>query len=361
MSNHESELDAARGPSETGGRRWRTGRTRFVIRNRWGAGLLLALMVLLPGLPAPRSARAIRPARRLRGAAATPIVGLAFGPDGRTLATLDEFGLATLWDVSGGRSTERSFRVGGHARIIVPTPDGRYLAATCDEPDVVLCDPSRGDERRPLGMPVGSVSDLKFSPDGRIVAVSSFRSPDILLWDNAAGRERMTLRGHSSPVVRLAFAPGGRSLASSARDDRAIHIWDLASSRLERRLAVPNSSILSIAYSPDGRLLATASPVERLTRIWGVRTGSEVLTLAGHSAPILALAFSPDGRVLATASGDGTANLWDVATGRELRHLDGEAGSLRHVAFSPDGKTLAATANDGDVRLWEVDHRTGRP
>ncbi len=361
MRNDPFEPDAACGPSETERTRWRTGRTLLAVSSRRRLGFLLVLMVLMSCLPVPRSVPAIRPARRLRGAAATQIVGLAFGPDGRTLATLDEFGLVTLWDASRGWSPLRSFTVSGHAKIITFTRDGRFLAARCEEPDIVLCEPSRGDRGRPLGLPVRRASDLKVSPDGRILAVSSFDSPDILLWDIDSGRERMTLRGHWSSVTRLAFAPDGRSLASSARDERAIRIWELATGRLERCLEMPNSSNRSVAYSPDGRLLSVASTIERPVRICEVGTGREVMTLAGHCQNVVALDFSPDGRVLATASGDGTVGLWSIATGREIRHLDGQADWLRDVELSPDGKTLAATGNDGDVRLWEVDHLIGSP
>jgi WD40 repeat protein len=359
MRTHALESDEAAGPGGSGGKRWRVVRTRLFVWNRRWLGLFLVWLILLPWLPVPRSRPAIQPSCRVPGATGAPIVGLAFDADGRTLSTLDDRGLVTLWDGSRGWSTGRSFHVTGHVTAIAPMPDGRYLAAIFNEPDVVLSDPRQGGLGRPLGMPVRDASNLKVSPDGRTVAVSSFSSPDIVLWDLDSGRERMTLRGDSSAVIRLAFAPDGRSLASAPKDDRPICVWDLATGRPARWLTGMDTSVLALAFSPDGRLVAGASSITRPVRIWDVRTGAEVLALAGHSRVVLALAFSPDGRALATASGDGTVGLWSVATGRELHHLDGQADMLRTVAFSPDGKTLAATGNDGDVRLWNVDALIG--
>jgi WD40 repeat protein len=355
MDDDTFRSDAAGGPCEGRSKGWRTGRIELVVRNRRPLGALLALMVLLPWLPLPGSVPAVRPTHRVPAATGTTIASLAFGTDARTLATLDEHGLVTLWDAAVGWSPQRSFRISGHAKGIVPAPDGRYIAWTYEGADVVLYDPRREGPNRPLGLPVRHVSDLKVSSDGRTMAVSSFDSPDILLWDIDSGRARMTLRGPSSAVIRLAFAPDGRSLASAALRERSIRIWDLANGRLERCLTGLQFSILSLAYSPDGRLLAAVSTAQQPVRIWDVRTGDEILTLGGHFWAARAVAFSPDGRLLATASGDGTVGLWSVANGRELRRLDGQADSLRGVAFSPDGQTLAASGNDGDIRLWNLD------
>jgi WD40 repeat protein len=354
MDDHASRSDAAGGPREGGSKGWRTGRIGLVVRSQRRLVVLLALTLLLPWLPWPRSVSAVRPTYRVPAAAGATIVGLAFGPDARTLAALDEHGLVTLCDAARDWSTQRSFLISGHAKGIVPTPDGRYFAWTYEEPDVVLYDPNQGGRSRPLGMPIRHVSDLKVSPDGRTVAVSSFDSPDILLWDIDSGRARMTLRAPSPAVIRLAFAPDGRSLASAAVGEGSIRIWDLANGRLERCLTGLRLSILSLAYSPGGRLLAAASTSERPARIWDVRTGDEVLAVGRHWWAARALAFSPDGRLLGTASGDGTASLWSVADGRELRRLDGQADALRSIAFSPDGKALAASGNDGDIRLWDL-------
>src|SRR5262249_19335691 len=150
------------------------------------------------------------------------------------------------------------------------SPDGRYLAIGREEPDVVLCDLDGGGPARPLGIAVERTSDLRFSPDGRTLAVSRHGSGAILLWDLRAGRPRMTLQGRSSPVTAMSFAPDGRPLASA--DLTGIRLWDLATGRPRHHLAGPSIYVPSLAYSPDGRLLAAVSPRERSVRIRDART-----------------------------------------------------------------------------------------
>jgi WD40 repeat protein len=318
--------------------------------------LLLVLAIFIPWPKHSRSMPAAEPSHRAKGAARVPLVSLAFGADGQTIATTDESGRAMLWQARDGWAPSRAFEFPGRAQFVAFSSDGLYLAIGGDQSHAALWDLRRTNCEPSLRIPARSISKLKLSPDGQILAVASHDSPDIALWDIAAGRERVTLKGHSAAVVHLVFAPDGRSLASATGTivDPRIIIWNLANGRPERNIRVV-SAPQSIAYSPDSCLVAYACPHEKAVRIWDARTGGQVQVIAGHSLSTRSLAFSPDGRLLLTGARDGTAALWSTATGQEIRRLDGEADVLRNVAFSPDGKTLAATANDGDVRLWDMD------
>src|SRR5262249_47731245 len=148
---------------------------------------------------------------------------------------------------------DRDLDVGGFAKVVAFSPDGRHLAIGRDEPDVVLCDLAGGGRARPLGIPVPRASDPRVSPDGRTLAVSSINSGAILLWDLEAGRPAMALEGPSSSVMTLAFAPDGRSLASA--NFSGIQLWDLTSGQPRHHLGGPPIYVPSLSYSRDGRLL----------------------------------------------------------------------------------------------------------
>lgn len=356
MRDEGSAAGAESRPIDARPMRGQVGRIRFGFWNFTRLGLVLALAVLLSCLSIGRRPPETSPARRLPGAARVPIAGLAFAPDGRSLATIDQSGSVAIRRADEGWITAHLLEVGGRAEAFAFSPDGRALAIGGDGLEIVLWDPARMTRGPAPGIPLRWTRRLCYSPDGRTLAALGDGSREIILWDLDSGRERMTLRGHTSAVVDLAFAPDGRSLASTAGsgEDRTVRIWDLATGRLTGRIVGGATSPRVIAYSSDGRLLAGACPHENPVRIWDVRTGGEILVIAGHSLPTRSVAFSPDGRLLATASGDGTGGVWDVATSRELLRLDGQADVLGPVAFSPDGRTLAATGNDGDVRFWDL-------
>jgi WD40 repeat protein len=348
-------------PDRIGRVRRRVGRSWSRPWTRCRVLWLLAAAIGLPWLPTPGARPRDLPVHRARGHPGVEIRGFAISTDGQTIATVDDRGRVRLRPAVDGGGIERT--LDDHGQLVAFSPDGHRLAISGDEPDVLLCDLDRAGRGRPLGIPVRASSGLRFSPDGRTLAVSSFGSGEIILWDIEMGRERMRLRGHSAGVLTLAFAPDGRSLSSGSATAPEVIIWDLATGRPRHRLdlsgartvALAYSPTVALAYSPDARRLATVNAFERPIRIWDVRTGDQLRLIAGQSRPSsFSVAFSPDGRLLATA-GDGTASLWSVATGRELRRVDGQADRLSHVAFSPDGRTLVATGNDDDIRFWDLD------
>lgn len=351
-----------RGPDRSGAvaKRGRAGRqgSRLVARGQVAWFLMAA--IVLPWLPIPDAPPGDLPMRRARGRAGAVVWNSAFDANGLMVATSDDREHVTLRTAAGGWGVRRRIDVPGCAKAMAFSPDGRHLAIGREEPDIFLYELGREDRPRPLGIPVRSTSDLRFSPDGRTLAVSSHRSREIIVWDLDAGRRRMTLRGHDGPVSIMAFGPDGRSLASSGVQDRMIVIWDLDTGVPGRRVVITPIAVSCLAYSPDGRLLAAASPGRESVRIWDIRTGESVGKIAGGPLPIRSVAFSPDGRQLATASAEGTAGLWDPATGRELRRLEGGAQMLGTIAFSADGLTLLASGNDDDIRLWDL-HGLGSP
>src|SRR6516162_5408499 len=67
---------------------------------------------------------------------------------------------------------------------------------------------------------------LAFSPDGRMLAWSSWRLPAIHLLELATGKERHRFEGHKRRVTSLAFTADGRTLISGSEDTTAL-VWDL--------------------------------------------------------------------------------------------------------------------------------------
>ena len=189
---------------------------------------------------------------------------LAFAPDGTTLASVNNEGTVTLWDVRRRRSRgTAAARRRGHA---VPPQPGhlprrrrRWPSATPTRPSRSGTSPGGGSRRRsgpaasrstrwpspptarrwrpPATRPSGSgtsprggrgppcagrvqgVLCVAFAADGRTIAAGD-ASGAVTLWEAATGRVRAVLRGHTAAVRSVAFAPDGATLATAGAERR---------------------------------------------------------------------------------------------------------------------------------------------
>ncbi len=166
------------------------------------------------------------------------IIGVCFSPDGKRLASIVELDpRVTLWDLSTGQVL-RQFKGGaGHPlRCIAFGPDGRTLASGGISDPVHLWDVETGKALRQLqrtpALPRRStdVWRVAFSPDGRTVFTAN-NDGALVLWEVATGQMRAELRGHDVQQVQgLSLSADGRRAASGSDDTTAL-VWDLTGTR----------------------------------------------------------------------------------------------------------------------------------
>ena len=304
------------------------------------------------------------------------VEGVAFGPDGRTLASAGGDNVIILWNVTTRQPIESPLV--GHTGFVVSlafSPDGKTLATGSFDNTVILWQVAT---HKPIGAPLighaAAVRSVAFSPDGRTLSSSSDK--DLILWDvTVAQALGETLTGHFNQVSGLAFSPDGRILASSGCNGTEateqckpgeVRLWDVASRQLlGQPLTYHGGWVNDVAFSPDGRILASGSDDKTIVLLDVASRRPLDPPLVGHTGWINSVAFAPDGRTLASASLDQSVILWDVATHRPVgQPLTGHKAEVKSVSFSPDGKTLASAScakpidkgacSQGEIRLWNA-------
>ena len=249
------------------------------------------------------------------------VYGVAFSPDGKTVATVNGDGAVGLWNAASGQPVNVIFsELSGVYKdangSVAFDPTGQYLVTSYDAPSAEV-------RHAATGAPIATIppqaagawiNAVAFGGDAQtpLLAVASAAAPlqagSVSLLNIPDGSSALTLTRSNTGLGALAFA--GFRLAA-VNTDGTVSSWDVAGG------------------SGDNRIFQNAQANAR------------------------SIAFKPGGSQLMTGNGDGTATIWDWATQEIVTTLDAGASSpIRSVAFSPSPARAGFAAGGTDLVLW---------
>jgi WD40 repeat protein len=260
--------------------------------------------------------------------------GYLLGPPGRPAA--GEPGELVVFDTTGKKPAASLKGQSFHGNGLAFSPDGKTLAVAGSLQDrrglettpggvVALWDLSKRKETALKGHK-GHVRSVAFSPEGKLLASASGVPPanprgpwkgELKLWDLAAGKEKAALEGFEGEVWCLAFSPDGALLATGG-DKGVIRLWDVAKEKEVAALQGHKGGVVALAFSPDGKFLASggddpsSNPPAGELKLWDVAARKERDALSGHREAVHALAFDRVGKKLASAGSEGGVKVWAV-------------------------------------------------
>lgn len=297
----------------------------------------------------------------------SPIGGLAFSPDGRTIFSGGYDGRIMAWDLTKVRqgppireskSTTRPRPV----MSLAVSPDGKTIAAGISRDELLLIDVATRKIRHRIRGFLNYIRAIEFSPDGSLVTAAG-RGTEIPLFDTTTGKPRFAATGHFSAIIDTSVASDGKKFATLGRAGY-ICIWNAADGRLIRRSrgvfrmkGSLNSGGGKLHFMPDGCRIAVLRGGQRVL-LWNSETDTVVATIPSKTvAPVVAA--SPHG-FFARAVRGGTIEIpsaqfhRNVAVEQRPLRLKGHRGGVSAMAISPDGSLLVSTGIDRTLRVWRL-------
>ena len=287
--------------------------------------------------------------------------GMAFSPDGKTLATLSV--KAILWNVQTGdvlhtlENQSQPDAGKGVGQAVAFSPDGKRLALNRNG-CLALYDAKTGLQIHAVEMKTG-IESLTFSPDGKTLAAAmeDGEQHPVRLWDSRTLIEQAELpnpsgRRYYANMVR--FSPNGTKLICGGGDGgyqrEQLIGWDVAA---HKRIFQFDSygSVQAVAFLNEKKFIALAG---NETQYGEIQNSKFFLskTLSGSTS---AVSLSTNGKRQFLLSSSGEPLVRDTGKNTDLPILaPSQMYGAVDVAFSWDDKILAVSNSSG-VQLYNLE------
>jgi hypothetical protein len=207
------------------------------------------------------------------------------------------------------------------AWIIAGAPDDSEPEVSSNEPIIYMQPPV--------------ITALRFSPDGKTIAVSGNR--EVLLHKSDGSALLTRLPGKAERLLSIVFSNDGKLLIAGGGTPAQfgeVQIWDVASAKLLHSATLTNDTVFGASLAPDASRIAVGC-ADNTVHVFDTKTGKEMYKIGNHENWVLATVFGSDSKRFVSTGRDRAAKLIDAQSGAFLENVNLLRGELSAIARHP--------------------------
>jgi|GEM_PF-578835 len=297
------------------------------------------------------------------------IEDIAFGPNGKYLATSEYNKRVKFWDLRTGqliRTFHHNLKY-EHGPIVEFSRDGKILYTGGGMPFKIKAWDLPGNKliRQTSHR---SVADFQNGPSGQVLAGYGWNKLTIMDAGHL-GRKRVMESKHQWGSFSAAVIDTNERNCYSGHSNGTIGKWDIVSGSQLHEFTGHKGHVRRLFVDKAGKYLISVGWEDGQVKIWNKTTFELIRTIQAHpphtpphGSHLYGAALDPSHRYIVTGGSDGLVKLWSLKDGVLARAFQ-RAGLSRHeeiraVGIDPTGKFVAAGGLEG--RLWVWDFKSGR-